>query len=109
MYRREKINHLLVEEIGKILLREMEFPQGILVTVTKAETTEDSKEAKILFSTLPFEKAEIALEILQKNTYYIQKILRKKLRMKPVPRIFFRIDPSIEKIGRVEELLENQD
>jgi ribosome-binding factor A len=105
MYRREKINHLLVEEVGKIFLKEMEFPQGVLVTIIKAETTEDAKEAKIYISCLPFEKAQQALEIINRNIYYIQSLLKKKLRMKPVPKIFFRIDSSLEKAGRVEELL----
>ncbi len=107
-YRREKINHLFVEEIGSIFLREIEFPSGILVSITRAETTDDFKDAKVLVSVLPFDKAKQVLEILIKNTYYIQKILNRKLRMKPVPKIFFKIDPSIEKASKVERLLGNQ-
>lgn len=98
---------MLVEEIGAILLREIEFPSGVLVSITRAETTEDCKDAKIFASALPFDKAKQILEILIKNAYHIQKILNKKLRMKPVPRIFFKIDPSIEKADKVDRLLQN--
>jgi len=107
MYRREKINSILIHEIGDILLKEMEFPLGVLVTVTNAEATEDFKEAKIFVSVLPFKESQRILEILGKNIYHIQQFLNKRLRMKPVPKIFFKIDPSIEQADKVERLLKN--
>ena len=107
MYRKEKINSLLIHEIGDILLREMEFPLGVLVTVTNAEATEDFKEAKIFVSVLPFKESQRILEILRKNIYHLQQFLNKRLRMKPIPKIFFKIDPSIEQADKVERLLKN--
>ena len=103
-HRLEKINSLLVQEIGEIILREVEFGD-VLVTITKAEATEDFKEAKIFFSVLPFDKAKDVLNILRNNIYHIQKILNKKLRIKPVPKIYFRIDASEEEANKVERAL----
>lgn len=106
-YRQEKINSLLEQEIGEAILREMEFPQGILTTVLAVKTTEDNKEAKVIISVFPFEKSELVLQILNKNIYHLQQILNKKLRMRPVPKIFFRIDPSEEQVDKVEEALKD--
>lgn len=86
-------------------MREIEFPSGILVTVLAVKSTEDHKEAKVIISVFSFEKSELALEILNKNIYHIQQILNKKLRMRPVPKIFFRIDASEEQVDKVEEAL----
>jgi ribosome-binding factor A len=104
-FRIEKINSLLVQEISAVLLREIEFPQGVLVTIIKAKTTDDVKEAKIFISVLPFEKSDQVLDILRNNIYHIQQLLNKKLRMKPVPKIFFKIDASEEEAYKVERAL----
>ena len=106
-HRQEKVNSLLTQEIGKIILREVDIPPGVLVTVLSVEATSDFKEAKVKISIFPFDKSELVLEILTKNIYHIQRVLNKKLRMKPVPKIYFRIDVSAEQADKVELLLKN--
>jgi ribosome-binding factor A len=104
-HRVEKVNSLLVQEISAILLREIEFPLGVLVTIIKAKATDDLKEAKIFISVLPFEKSGQVLDILRSNIYHLQQLLNKKLRMKPVPKMFFKIDASEEEAEKVERAL----
>jgi ribosome-binding factor A len=104
----EKVNSLLTGEVAKILLKEMEFPRGSLVSVTRAEATKDLKEAKIFISVLPFEKHRRILEILEKNVYWIQQIINKKLVMRPMPKIIFKIDSSIEEMDNLNRLLDKQ-
>jgi ribosome-binding factor A len=106
-HRLEKINSLLERELGAIILREIEFPANILVTILAVKITEDHKQARVIISVFPFDKSELALEILNKNIYHIQQILNKKLRMRPVPKIFFRADATEENAGKVEILLKN--
>ena len=86
----------------------MEFPRGSLVSVTRAEATKDLKEAKIFISVLPFEKHRRILEILEKNVYWIQQIINKKLVMRPMPKIIFKIDSSIEEMDNLNRLLDKQ-
>lgn len=88
-------------------MREIEFPSGILVTVLGVKSTDDYKQARVIISVFPFEKSELVLEILNKNIYHVQQILNKKLRMRPVPKIFFRADATEENAGKVEILLKN--
>jgi ribosome-binding factor A len=108
-HRLEKVNSLLTEEVAKILLEELEFPRGVLVSVTRAEVTPDLREAKIFVSVLPFDKHPRVLEVLEKNIYWIQQILNKKLTLKPMPKISFKIDSSIEEMDKIGRLLDKEE
>jgi ribosome-binding factor A len=103
--RNQRVNQLIKEELGKIISRELVFPQDILVTVTNVETSSDLEHAKIKISIMPIEKKERVLEILQKNIYHLQKLLNKKLVMRYVPQIKFEVDKTQEKVEKIEELL----
>ena len=100
-----KVNKLIKQEVGKIILSEINFPADIMVTVVKVEASKDLRYADVFVSVLPFEKKEEVQEILKENIYFMQKILNKKLFMKPLPRIRFVIDESGEDVERIEELL----
>jgi ribosome-binding factor A len=85
-----KINELLKEEIGKIILEEIDFEREIFATIIKVDTSKDLSYAKIFISVYPSEKTDEVLKKINGNIYSIQKILDKKLKMRPVPKISFR-------------------
>ena len=101
-----KVNKLIKQEIGKIILSEINFPADVMVTVIKAEVSKDLRYADVFISILPFEKGEEIQELLKENMYDIQKTLNKKLFMKPLPRIRFCIDESGEYVGKINKLIE---
>jgi ribosome-binding factor A len=100
-----RVNELIKQEAGKLFLTEMNFPVGVLVTVMEVETSKDLRYADIFISVFPFEKADEMLEALKEHIYFLQKIINKKLSMKPLPRIRFVIDERGERAGRIEELI----
>ncbi len=100
-----KVNKLIKEEIGKIIFQEMEFDKNILATVTEVDTSVDLKYTKVLISILPFDRAEEVSEVLEKNIYHLQQILNKRLVMRSVPKIEFKIDRSGENLERIDKLL----
>ena len=99
-----KINKLIKQELGKIILTDIDFSKNVILTITKVNTSADLRYADIFISVLP---DEMSLEIekeLKENIYFIQGKLNKKLHLKPLPRIKFVIDRSgeyVEKIGRI--------
>ena len=105
----EKVNELIKQEVGKIILSEINFSTDIMVTVMRAEVSKDLRYADVFISVLPFEKKEEAEEILKENIYFIQKILNKKLFMKPLPRIKFKIDDTGEYVGKIDELIKKSE
>ena len=101
-----KVNQLIREELSKIIFREIDFEEGVLVTLTRVDAAPNLQQAKIYISTMPAKNAKEALNILGKNIYSIQQMLNKKLRMRPVPRIYFVEEKETVKAGKIEELLE---
>jgi len=101
-----KINSLIKKELGKILLREIDFPTGSLVTVTRVDTSPNLIQTKVYISTIPEESSQEVFDVLENNIYSIQQKLNKKINMRPMPRIFFVKEKATSEAGRVEELLE---
>lgn len=101
----EKINSLLEQEIGKILLHDFAFSPDILVTLTHVNTTANLIEAKVYISVYPDSKAEGILNALQKSVYSVQYKINRTLRQRPVPKIQFVKDDNASSAGRVEKLL----
>jgi len=104
-HRVEKINELIKEEIGKIILKELDIDKDLLLTVTHVKTSSDLAHATISISTIIKEREQETLDELQYNAGAIQYILNRKLRMKPVPRIRFVIDVAHEKEQRLYDIL----
>jgi ribosome-binding factor A len=101
-----KVNELIKREISRMILREIEFPVGVLVTVTRVETSSDVKEASIYISVLPDNKEKKVHEVLKKQMYFIQQKFNNNVKMRPLPRLKFLEEKEIIQADRVEGLLE---
>lgn len=101
----EQINKLIREKISKLILREIEFPKGVLVTVTRVKTSADLKYAQIFVSVLPFKYGQKILKLLKKNTSHLQSLLGEKLTIKFTPKINFSLDTTEEEAEKIEEIL----
>jgi len=106
MKRNLRVNQLIKKELAQIILREINFPKDLLVTVTRVETSANLIQAKVYISVLPINKSTQVLEILNKHIYDIQQKLNKRLKMRPIPRIIFVQEKKTQEAGRIEELLE---
>lgn len=102
----QKVNELLKRELGKIILKELEFPRDTLITITNVESSPDLREAKIWISVIPGNQISLALQVLKKNIYDLQKKLDKRLKMRPVPRIEFLKESKSEEAQKIEEILD---
>lgn len=101
-----KINKLIKQELGQIILRELKFPENALVTITRVESTKNLSEAKIYISTIPEDYSLNTLEILNRHIYKIQQLLNKKIKIRIVPKIKFMEEKKTEKAEEIEKLLE---
>ena len=103
-----QVNELIKEELGKIILQEIEFPKNFLITITRVETASNLKQAFVYISTIGVkeEDEKEAFSILEKNIYRTQKELNRKLNMRPVPKIIFKQEKETKKAAIVEGLLE---
>ena len=106
--RLEKINSLLKSEIAKALLREIDVGNSI-VTITNVKTIPDLTLCRILISVMPEEKEKEVIRNLKRNVYDVQKIINKRLRTRPVPRIRFEIDEGIKNLYKIDEISSNRE
>lgn len=109
MYKTEKVNELIKQELGKIIFTEEEFGAGVLVTVMGVQTSDDLRHANVSISTLPTAKGEAALEKLTAHAPNLQYLLNKKLKMHPVPKIRFVLDTAESTSQKINNLLNKID
>lgn len=104
--RLQKVNQLIKKELSQIILREIEFPAGVLVTITRVESAANLIQAKVFIGVIPEEKILEVLQILNYQIYQLQQKINKRLKMRPVPRLKFLGEKKTGEAGRIEEILE---
>ncbi len=88
----ERINELIKRLVSENILRSLDLDPKIFITITHVETVDNLSEAFIYITVLPEKNSGEILKILNKNIYQLQQILNKQLKMRPVPKIIFKLD-----------------
>lgn len=104
-YKIAKINELIKQELGQIILREEEFGFGVLVTILGVDTTEDQKEAAIIFSVWPDSQQDAVTKKLNSHIWHLQQMLNKRLKIHPVPKIRFKLSTDEAASQQIETLI----
>ena len=104
--RMHKLNELFKREIGQIIQRDLANPRIGFATVTHAEISSDLKHATIRVSVMGDEQQRrtTAAE-LNKAAGFIQHVLSRRITIRTMPQIQFKLDRSLDAVQRVEELL----
>jgi len=101
----QKVNSLIREEIGAIFSRELDLKPGVFVTVLKVDTSSDLRYTNVFVSVFPEREGSYAMTALKNERTNIQKILNKKLHMKILPKIVFKLDSTEAEADEIEKLL----
>ena len=101
-----RVNTLMKKELGQILLREIEAPEGAFMTLTRVDASPNLQQAKVYISVMPEDKANVVLKMLSQNIYDVQQILNERLKMRPVPKIKWVLETGTSEAQRIEELLD---
>jgi ribosome-binding factor A len=96
---------LLREEVADIIMYRLKDPRIGFVTVTGVDMSPDLKMAKVYVSVMKEEEKELTLEILNSSRNFIRSTLSKRLKMKFIPVVEFRLDTSIEYGFKIDKLL----
>jgi ribosome-binding factor A len=105
-YKIARLNEIIKQVLGRIILEEEEFGSGVLVTIMKVQTSEDSLHANVFISVYPTSKGEGVLEKLTRHVFGLQQMLNKKLEMRPVPKIRFVLDKTEAEAQELDKILE---
>jgi ribosome-binding factor A len=103
--RLERVAELLRQQLA--IMIEETFPDEVgMVTVTDITLSSDIKNATVYISCFDKKSEVRVLEILNDKTKDFQRVLGRQLRMRYTPKLNFKFDKGLEKINRVEEILE---
>lgn len=91
--RLEQLAQELRDVVARALTRAVEFPEGTLVTVTRAQVTENLQSATVLVSVLPPELGADALAVIERAQYELQGIVNETITRHRAPRLFFQLEP----------------
>ncbi len=99
----EKLNSLILQIVGETLKDTIETNGG-LITVSRVETSGDSRWAKVWISIVGGDDDAI-LKDINKNIYDIQGEVNRHLAMKMTPRLQFFLDTSPRYVQHIDELI----
>ena len=104
--RTERIDELLRQEIGAIIVRDLADPRVGFATITKVETDRELRHAKVWVSVIgqPAERTA-TVAALGRAMPFVRHELGKKLRIKRIPDLHVQLDDTAERGTRVLQLL----
>lgn len=100
----ERINHMIMEEVSKILMLEVKDERFKFVTVTDCDTSNDLSYCKIYVTVLEQEKRDETLKALNNASGFIRGELAKRIEIRNIPELKFIYDESVfygEKIDKI--------
>ena len=104
-FRMQKVNSLIREQLGEILNRELDLKPGVFLTVFKVDTTTDLRYTNVFVSVFPENEGAYVMTALKNEKSNIQRILNKKLHMKVLPRLVFKLDKTEVEADEIEKIL----
>jgi ribosome-binding factor A len=105
--RARRFDKHLKRELGKIIFDFLDVKSDVLVTVTRVVTNPNLFSAVVFISIFPSREITSIIKKLNASIYGIQQELNKKLKVRPVPKIIFKLDKNPEEAAEIEKLLKN--
>ena len=102
----EKVNELISQELGKIIQENIEFEPGVMVTILRADTSDTLENATVYVSIFPEKYRGSAFEKLNSQIGELQRALNRRLALRFVPKILFKIDDSMEYLTEIDRVFE---
>jgi ribosome-binding factor A len=103
VYRREKLESLLGQELSKLIVRERE--SAALITITDVELSRKEESLRVFVSILPEAEEKGALQELRERASEFRHALLKKLSLRAIPYLQFVLDAGSKNAAAVEKAL----
>lgn len=100
-----RVSDLIKEEVAQIIMQRLKDPRIGFVTVTGVNVSEDLRHAKVYVSVLEDAKQDKTLKILNSSAPFIRGELAGRVRIKFIPQLVFKLDESIEYGAKIERIL----
>ncbi|UCF87732.1 MAG: 30S ribosome-binding factor RbfA [Nitrospiraceae bacterium] len=105
--RSARVKDLIREEVADIIMHKLKDPRLGSVTVTDAQVSDDLRHARIYMSVFEEEKKDASLKVLNSSARFIRNELGKRIKIKFIPDLTFKLDESITYGAKIDQLLED--
>lgn len=103
MARMDQVNELLKAELSALISRDSLLDSG-LITISYVDCAPDLKTAKIGVSILPENITGTALKKLRSSSSSFSKRLRKKIRLKIIPKFRWEVDTTEREVEEIDDV-----
>lgn len=100
-----RVGDLIKEEVADIIMHKLKDPRLGFVTVTEVQASDDLRHAKVYVSILEDAKREETLKILASSARFVRSELARRVKIKFIPELIFKLDESIEYGAKIEKIL----
>ncbi|MCC3381306.1 30S ribosome-binding factor RbfA [Paenibacillus farraposensis] len=105
-----RVGEQIKKELSQLIQTDLKDPRIGFITVTGVDVTNDLSQAKVYLSVLGDEEQKTSsLKALDKANGYLRSELGKRIRLRHIPELIFKIDESIAYGSRIEKLLSDID
>ena len=105
-HRLEQLAELMRAELSDLLLREVKDPRLGFVTITHIKVSGDLAHARVQVSSLGDEREQReSLAALRSAAGFLRRELGQRIRIRTIPQLDFRLDPSMEEAEKVQRAL----
>lgn len=103
----ERLNGIILKEVTDIIQFSLKDPNVGFVTITDVQVSNDHSYATVYVSFLgKKERNEAGLKALNRGKGFIRSELAKRLSIRRVPELTFKLDESYEKARHLDEIIE---
>lgn len=103
--RSARVGDLIREEVADIIMHKLRDPRLGFITVTEAQVSDDLRHARVYVSVLEDAKKNETLKILASSARFIRSELSKRVKIKFIPKLVFKLDKSIEYGAKMDKIL----
>lgn len=104
--RSARVSDLIRKEVADIVMHKLKDPRLGFVTVTEAKVSDDLRHAIIYVSIFEDVKKDETLKILISSARFIRSELSKRVKIKFIPKLVFKLDESIEYGAKIDKILD---
>lgn len=101
----QKVNSLISQQLSEILSKEIDLKPGVFITIAKVDTTKDLRYTHVFVSVFPEKEMHYVEKTLEHEMNSIQKKLNKRLHMKILPKVKFKMDSTEARADEIEKIL----
>jgi ribosome-binding factor A len=104
--RMRRVDAALREVLAEAVARELSDPRLGFVTITRVDATQDTREAKVWFSTLRPRDRDASLAALESARGLLQGRVAAELKSRHTPQLTFHYDSTQQDAARLSKLID---